>query len=163
MMVLRRNIGNLRIDQKGCAGFTLVETLVALLILAVAMAGFAFALKPHEIASSPVRIAEQIQMMLLHARSDAIMSGRNKSVAIDVEAGRLRFGAQTVSLSSHLSLRLLTGQELVATDGQATLVFLSDGGSSGAEIEIIDQRGRRALVRVNWLTGLPILSVGGDQ
>lgn len=145
------------------SGFTLIEMLVTLTILAMVMTGFAMNMARRDNTPTPREKAKQIQSMLYLARSEAIGSGENRTVVIDTKNRRFDFGRRKpVVLADGQKLRVVAGRELISGDGKVSLVFLPDGGSSGADIEVTDARERSATLRINWLTGLPTL-LGADR
>lgn len=138
-------------------GFTLVEVLVTLTILAMVLSGFAMNMARRDNVPTPREKAKEIQAMLYLARSQAISSGIRKEVGINVKARRFAYAdSKTVVLAERQKLRIVAGRDLIE-NGQVSLFFLADGGSSGGEIEITDDRERSATLRINWLTGLPAL------
>ncbi len=145
--------------ERTTAGFTLIEVLVTLTILTMVLTGFAMNMARRDNVPTPRDKAREIQAMLYLARSEAISSGEDSEVVIDIDNKRLNYGdRKTIILSQKHKLRIVAGRELISADRKVTLVFLPDGGSSGADIEISDQRERSAKLRINWLTGIPSLA-----
>ncbi|MEZ5810816.1 MAG: GspH/FimT family pseudopilin [Rhizobiaceae bacterium] len=145
------------------AGFTLLEMLVTLTILAMVVTGFAVNMARRDNTPTPRETAKQVQSMLYLARSDAIGSGESRTVVIDTKNRRFDYRDHSpVTLADGQKLRVVAGRELISSDGKVSLVFLPDGGSSGADIEVTDARERSATLRINWLTGLPAL-LGADR
>ncbi|MCR4265786.1 prepilin-type N-terminal cleavage/methylation domain-containing protein [Nitratireductor sp. ZSWI3] len=140
-------------------GFTLVEMLVALAVLALVIGVSVPALRGNRSSGSTEAVAREIQMLLWRARVNAIAQGGNSTVLIDIPHGEVRYAVvdRTISIPDTMTATLLTGRELVAADGEAALVFFPDGASSGAELRITDERGKRSSVLVPWLTGIPTL------
>ncbi len=145
-------------------GFTLLEVLVTLTILAMVLSGFAMNMARRDNVPTPMDKAKEVQAMLYFARSKAITSGRRTTVTIDIDAKQFFYeGKIPVALEEGHRLNVIAGQELISADRKVSLEFLPDGGSSGADIEITDQRERNAKIRINWLTGLPALVAGDAQ
>ena len=158
------NIENRDGSDTGREGFTLIEMLVTLTILTMVLTGFAMSMARRDNAPAPRDRAKEIQAMLYLARSDAITSGQSSVVKIQTKIRRFEYGARKpVVLAENQQLRVVAGRELTNAAGEVSLVFLPDGGSSGAEIEITDDRNRSAKLRINWLTGLPALLPGGGR
>jgi len=145
------------------SGFTLIEFLVTMVILATVLGTVGSTLARRENRITPLMGAESLQSLLFQARSDAILKGRN--VLFTLDAGNKRYvypqGARPVQLPETLEIRMIAGSEFVTDEGRTYhLVFRPDGSSSGAEIQISDAAGNQARIEVNWLTGLPRLKVG---
>lgn len=142
-------------------GFTLIEVIVTLTILAMVLSGFAMNMARRDNVPSPRDMAKKVQAILYLARSAAITSGESRAVVINTKDRRFDYVShKSVVLADGQRLRVVAGRELVSGDGEVTLIFLPDGGSSGADIEITDERQRSAKLRINWLTGLPVLLPG---
>ena len=138
-------------------GFTLIEVVVTLSILAMLMTGMAMTMARRDNTPTPVQKAKEIQAMLYLARTDAISKSSAAKVTVDIADRRFEYPSRRpISLEAGQKLKIVTGRSLINGD-VVDLLFLADGGSSGADIEITDGRGRSAMLRVNWLTGLPSL------
>ncbi|WP_062232545.1 GspH/FimT family pseudopilin [Aureimonas sp. N4] len=138
----------------GEAGFTLVEMLVVLAIMALVAAGSSYALAGSRPARMVAATEDRLVADLQRTRLDAMRSGRMRSLAFD-GAARLwrREGAQPFPLPDGITLQLTTAREAGrAGTGEATIVFLPDGRSTGGKVEIAGA-GLRRMVEVNWLTG----------
>ncbi len=146
------------------SGFTLIEFLVTLVILATVLGTVGSTLARRENRVTPLMSAEAMQSALFQARSDAILRGRNTVFTID--AGNKRYiypqGGKPVQLPDDQEMRMVAGSEFTDPDGRTYyLVFRPDGSSSGAEITLANAAGSSAArIDVNWLTGLPRLRVG---
>jgi general secretion pathway protein H len=138
-------------------GFSLIEMMVVLAILAVATGLFASTLRPGSRGTTPEAIAYKLHAVFLRARINAISRGGIQAVQLDMATRQVVYlgGKQTVGLPEHLEGNLLIGRELLAADGAATLLFFPDGASSGAKISFADGTNNKASVLVPWLTGVP--------
>jgi len=148
------------------AGFTLVEFLVTLAILALVLGSVGSTLARRENRVTPLMSAESMQSMLFRARSDAVLKGRNTLFAINAGAKQYVYpaGSTPVQLPDDQEVRMIAGSEFVSPEGSTYyLVFRPDGSSSGAEILLRNAAGTEARIEVNWLTGLPRLRVGTSQ
>jgi general secretion pathway protein H len=138
------------------AGFTLLEMLVTMLVVAVALALGGSVIARRDMTPTPAQVARQLQATFLQARSDAVRRGRDAAVLVDIAGRRFAYpeAATPVPLPDGTDVRLVAGA--VASDGGRTLVvFRADGSSSGADLILADGRHADARVAVNWLTGLP--------
>ena len=136
------------------AGFTLVEMLVVLAIMALVAAIAAPGLVSNYRTKNLETLAGEITMRLRLSRTSAIATARPKQVVVDLGARAFRFGERdTLTLPDDVKMTVTTGQETVIADRQTVLTFLPDGSASGMDIAL-ERKGRTARIAVNWLTGL---------
>ena len=134
-------------------GFTLVELLVVLVVLALVMAvmprlfaggqGRELAIASHDLAS-----------VLREARGLALRSGHTAAVIIDLSTGtyRLMGSDQVHRLPSRMHLTLLTTAEDRVDAASASIRFFADGSSTGGRVTL-SEGSRSAAVGIDWLTG----------
>lgn len=145
------------------AGFTLIEFLVAMVMIAMVLGSVGSTMARRDNRATTLQSAQAMQSLLFQARSDAILKGENVLVAIDATNRRYTYprGATPVTLPEGQVIRMIAGAEFVSDDGSTYfLVFRPDGSSSGAEILLSDARSGQARIDVNWLTGVPQLKAG---
>ncbi|WP_037394587.1 prepilin-type N-terminal cleavage/methylation domain-containing protein [Sinorhizobium fredii] len=138
------------------AGFTLVEMLVVLAVVAAATGVSFLGVRAIRAVNSPDAFAHRIGESLVALRYRALNTGRAQSARFDVQRKRMvaAVGGSGVILPAEYSLVVTAGKEAVERDLGSSITFLPDGSSSGVEISISDLRGNDAKLRVNWLTGL---------
>ena len=135
-------------------GFTLVEMLVVLAIMALVAAIAAPGLVSHYRSKSLETVAGEITMRLRLSRTSAIATARPRQIVVDLGSRLIRFGERdSLALPDDVKVTVITGQETVVADRQTVLTFLPDGSASGMDIAL-EQKGRTARIAVNWLTGL---------
>lgn len=134
-------------------GFTLLETLAALAILALAMtAGTALLRGP-----SPRLKAEAAARSLCGAvrltRARALSTHRPISFSVDVERKAYASAAAPEALlprEAAVQINVAGNQRVGSSIG--AIVFYPGGESSGGDIALVIE-GMRATIGVNWLTG----------
>jgi general secretion pathway protein H len=157
-MTMRTQI--LASDHENEAGFTLIEFLVAMVMIAMVMGSIGSTMVRRDNRATTLQSAQAMQSLLFRARSDAILKGGNALVAIDAANGQYTYpsNAAPVRLPEGQTIRMIVGAEFVSEDGSTYfLVFRPDGSSSGADIVLSDERSGGARIEVNWLTGVPRL------
>jgi general secretion pathway protein H len=140
--------------RRGTSGFTLVELILALLIMALA-----YGLVAPRIGSSSTGLeiqaaTQQVAAGLRRARTLAIQSRRDSELAIDVSN---KFFSVTgdkkhYQLPASLDYAMYTASSQ-QIDGKIGMIrFLPDGSSSGGQV-IVRSGAFRQAVNVDWITG----------
>lgn len=141
------------VSARGSAGFTLLETLVVVVIVAL-VAAIAW---PRISTPSPSLLVRTTALRLAadlrSARADAMRTGATQTVTVDParrmvwqnEDGRPRRLARAVRIS------------VSGATGTGIVTFRPDGGSSGGDF-VLAAGSQRTSVSVDWMTGT--VSVG---
>lgn len=136
-------------------GFTLVELLVVLVILALVLA-----LLPPFLAGGQARAELQsatgeLAAALRETRSRAIHDGKTAIFIVDGAHGTfgvLAADAPLRRLSKGFRLGLLAPRDQTLEPGRGIIRFFADGSSTGGVVRLL--RGeRQADVAIDWLTG----------
>lgn len=147
----RRN----RPSASSTAGYTLAELIVVLVILGLATA----LIGPRVLGPSSARdlrtATETFTDMASQARNQAILSGQDTRLLVDVEAKSIRIVPSGAMRKLPDSVALtVTAAESEQVGLVAGVRFFPDGSSTGASIEVeVDGRPLRE-VRIEWVTGL---------
>lgn len=136
----------------GNSGFTLIEVLVVLVILALTMAIVVPAISKGQ-GGSLDDVARDMLVTLRKARSDAVLGQRTSVVLVDVNGRRYwqeRDGRDSSIPKSMTVTASVATSEL--SNGVAGIRFFPDGSSSGGFIQL--SMGESASkVQVDWLNG----------
>jgi general secretion pathway protein H len=133
---MRRRI---QAGRQGQAGFTLIELIVVMAVMAL-IAGLVIVRKPwHSVGLDTEATVRTLTSTLRIARSRAIAQNRDVVVVTGETGFALDGGAPAV---------LPAGEAL----SPSQVTFMPDGGSSGATI-LLASGPRRIAISVNWLTG----------
>jgi general secretion pathway protein H len=140
-------------------GFSLIEMLLVLVILALVSSLFVPTLRHGGRDKTPAAMAYELQAVFLKARANAISRGVTESIQLDLTEKEVTYSGaeQAIRIPESLQANLLVGRQLLVTDGAATLLFFPDGGSSGVKVTFTDQKRNVAGVVVSWLTGTPVV------
>lgn len=132
-------------------GFTLLETLVVLVILALMLAVVVPAVS-RGLGTSLNDVARDMHTELRKARSQAVHLQRSRLFVLDLEDysfrggdGRLRDIPQNFELHARTASREMHGE-------RAGIRFYPDGSSSGGRVGI-SEGGAYVWLEVDWLTG----------
>jgi len=137
------------------AGFTLVEMLIVIVILAIVSAVTIPALRSNpddELTTS----AKALTTLMQRSRQTAIERG--ETVALVVDAEHTRYWAMIVrpgnadSVVSYGAIELSSGATLTADESRSRYVFGPSGGASGGPI-VVRMDSRAAVITLNQWTG----------
>jgi general secretion pathway protein H len=134
-------------------GFTLVETLVVLLILALAASAI-----PRVLGAGRAGItraaANDAVAMLREARMEARRTGRATRVVFDTAQGTFRRaeGGRAVRLPPDAALVVEGAASEADAEGRVAIRFDAEGGSTGGRLRLA-QGGAAFVVEVDWMTG----------
>ncbi|MFN8542625.1 MAG: GspH/FimT family pseudopilin [Candidatus Binatia bacterium] len=130
----------------GTLGLTLLETLLALAVVALA----ARIVLPRVAAPSGVAVdvaARRLADTLTLARERAVLGGRPGRVRLDLDAGRWTDGDMATVLPAGLRLRAVdTGADRDARTGTVDVAFDPAGDARPVTVDLADERGRTARV-----------------
>jgi general secretion pathway protein H len=135
-------------------GFTLIEMLVTLAVLALIMA-----LVPAYLAGSRDRVelksaARAVAAALRETREEALAHNRPEAFVIDLDRGWFRGAAMKDEqpVPSGIGVTLVTTAEDQRGAGRGAIRFFPDGSSTGGGVILARGTGRYDVL-VDWLTG----------
>lgn len=133
------------------AGFTLIEVLVVLTILALMMAVVVPAIN-RGMSVTANDVARDVQIGLRKARSEAVTQQKSQAFFIDTQNREYQIsGRKTTRLPDDIELTAKVAQR-EAMEGKAAVRFYPDGSSTGGRIAI-RQEDEQILINIDWLTG----------
>jgi general secretion pathway protein H len=94
----------------------------------------------------------EVMAMLVSGRYSAITEGETQDVIIDPEKKELKLNNTVKGLPGSVEVTVVSAREL-NREGAGVIRFYADGSSSGGGVQLEDESGRRAQVRVDWLLG----------
>ena len=125
------------------AGFTLIETIVVLVILGLALTIVAGFLPRRNTTLELAAASGRVASALRQARARAILYNRPVLVAVSADGH---------SLATDGIVRPLPAAVAMTMVGPAAIRFAPDGSASGGGI-LVRIPGRARVIRVEWLTG----------
>jgi general secretion pathway protein H len=146
------------------AGFTLLEIMVVLAVMALALAlitpDMAGMLRRLELTSTTRELASALR----YTRSHAIAVGRPADFWLNVKERKYRAADERKvrRLPDSLRLHLKTADTQTAGGSSGYIRFFPDGSSTGGQVRI-ESGGAARRLDVNWLTGEVRLSGGGNS
>jgi len=147
-IILRR-----RLDRSVTAGFTLLEMLIVMTIMAlVALIAVPLLGRPSNTLLLETT-ARDLAGALRLTRAAAI--ARNVDIALDIDVDRHTFRSDAIPLQSFASgivAELTVAEPERVTSSHGAFRFFPDGSSTGGDI-VLHLQGMEARICVNWLTG----------
>lgn len=144
----------------GRAGFTLMEMLVVLAIIAFVASMSSRLLRP---TSPRLRVEAAARALCSAARATRVRAvATNQEATLFIDVARKSFSSAVTAETAlpseaRVDLSVAGGQRLGG--GVGGIVFFPTGGSTGGDVSI-ELAGARAHVGVNWLTGATTCEVG---
>ena len=133
------------------AGFTLIEVVAVMLIIAL-LASLAITMMPGTGRAKLKAVTMETAALLRRERLSAILTGRERQVAIDGERRILiGDGGGTVAIPTDVAIDLLSASA-AQRDRAMVVRFHPDGASSGAVLRLSREKAEYE-IRVNWYTG----------
>ena len=145
------NIGALQSRRQ--AGFTLVEMVVVMMIIALIMGIVATSLSRSISGAESREAARNIVAALRYTRTRAILDKKETVFRVDTESRSYSApGRPRVTLPEGVEVSLTTARSEMTTDTAGGIRFFPDGGSTGGHVDLfVNEREYR--VDVAWLTG----------
>jgi general secretion pathway protein H len=138
---------------RDAAGFTLVEVMVVMVIIALVM-GLVATSMSRSISGAEARAASRdLVASLRYTRARAIIDKAEQVFLVDTETRSYQApGRERVELPEGVDLTITTATTELVSDAVSGIRFFPDGGSTGGHIELTVNK-REYRVNVAWLTG----------
>ena len=137
-----------------CAGFTLVELLVVLIIMSLVMGLVGFSMS-RSLTGAKVRASgRDLMAALRYTRLQAVTSRREQRLMVNVDERYYVIPVKNkrVSFPHGIRVDLLTARSELSAEHTGAIRFFPDGSSTGGRVTL--HLGQRTwVVAVGWLTG----------
>lgn len=139
--------------QRPARGFTLIEILAVVALLALAMTVVAVTMGDGLSGMRVKAASRDLVAALRYTRGQAIVKRESRALSIDVDQRRYRApGRRWVELPGKMTMKLVTARSELEEDGVGRIRFFPDGASTGGHVEL--EMGQAVWrIEVNWLTG----------
>ncbi len=144
-------VGNKSSALRSAAGFTLIDMLVVLSIVALALALVVPAISK-SMVESVHDVARDVQISLRQTRAKAVSGQQSRLFWVNTQDNSyVNHKGKTKSFSSVISMRVKVATTEI--DGaKAGVRFFPDGSSTGGQLTVYDA-GAAVSVNIDWLTG----------
>lgn len=148
---------------RGEAGFSLLEIMIALAILALAVTLVGAAFGRSSVGLRFDAATRELALNLREAQARALRSGRDVALVIDVDTRlyRLQDDPQ-VQLPEGITLNVISAGEVMASSRRPVISFAPDGSSTGGAIRL-SLEDRSSTISIDWLTGAVTTASGGGD
>ncbi|CAH1386512.1 GspH/FimT family pseudopilin [Candidatus Nitrotoga sp. M5] len=143
-----------RIKSRASAGFTILELLVVLTLMAMVYALAVPMISAGMPGTELKGAARQLAAGLRQARSQAVTRKVESTLTLDVEKRNFKVSGdqRQYALPAKLDISLFTAQSELLPDKIGAIRFYPDGSSTGGRITVTSGD-RKYDVNVDWLTG----------
>jgi general secretion pathway protein H len=134
-------------------GFTLIELVVVILLVALAVGVTAFSMSAMLESAKVKSASRDLVAALRHTRGQAIVKREAQVLELDVEARTYTApGRRAVELPRGVELRVLTARSERVDENRGRIRFYRDGSSTGGNVRLLAGE-REWRINVAWLTG----------
>jgi len=149
--------------RRRASGFTLIELMAVLVLLALAMTAVTFSFSK-SLQSAKIRGASRdLVAALRYTRGQAIVKGKQEVLLLNLDDNSYNApGKNSIKLPKGMGLRLTTAESELTGGNSGGIRFFPDGSSTGGHISVF-QGQREWRVNVAWLTGDIALDEAPEQ
>ena len=134
-------------------GFTLIEMMAVLMLMALIAGAVAFSLGSNLKGVKTRAAVRDLTAAMRYTRGQAIVKHEQRALEIDVEARSYQApGRPIVELPEGLEMKLLTAATEQTGDSKGLIRFFPDGSSSGGRVTL-KRQDHEWRVEIAWLTG----------
>jgi general secretion pathway protein H len=151
-MGVSATLPNVKQQSTFASGFTLVELVAAITIVALLLAASIPATVRFYDSMQYRKAVRDVITSLSAARVQAVTSGIAQDVALNPQMHLLRFDGKTHRLPTAYNVVIHSARE-VNRGGEGVIRFYPEGGSSGGDIDIAQSNGAGVRISVDWLVG----------
>lgn len=136
------------------AGFTLVELLAAIVIVALAASTVTLGFSRRPDRNSVSALAAETASLARSTRALAVETGRDAVLVVDLERRTVlsRAAVRPLAIPPDMDLEVIAAMQERAGPGVSGIRFYPDGASTGGTIRL-GHSGMSHEVRINWFTG----------
>ncbi|MCW8925797.1 MAG: GspH/FimT family pseudopilin [Xanthomonadales bacterium] len=137
----------------GNRGFTLVEVMVVMVIIALVMGMVATSMSRSISGAEARAAARKVVASLRYTRARAVLDKSERVFLVNTEERSYQApGRKQVQLPEGVDVTVTTARSEITAEDVAGIRFFPDGGSTGGHIELfVNEREYR--INVAWLTG----------
>ncbi|TPQ28654.1 GspH/FimT family pseudopilin [Methylomonas sp. HW2-6] len=154
MAALPASANALRRPPRSCAGFTLIELVVVLLVAVLGFAALGGSIGSGNKSTQLQALARDLASALRYAQGQALATQRQTSVAIDLRNNSYQISNRdkVYTFAEEVDVSLVVAEEEFGADQIGSIRFFGDGSSTGGRITL-EWGNQLRRIDVNWITG----------
>jgi general secretion pathway protein H len=134
-------------------GFTLIELMAVILLLAIALTAVTFSFSKSLKSARVAAASRDLVAALRYTRGQAIVKGQQEVLMLNLDDNTYTApGKSAAKLPSDMHMQLTTAEQEVTGGNAGGIRFFADGSSTGGHISVLQER-REWRINVAWLTG----------
>lgn len=135
-------------------GFTLIELAVVLFIVILGFAAIGVGISSGGDSAAHQAAARDLVSALRYARGQALLAREQTTVDLNLTDNSYTVSGRdkTFSIPEGVAITVVTAQEELKNDEQASIRFFPDGSSTGGRVKL-EKKGVNWQIDINWLTG----------
>lgn len=143
-----------RRPRRCCAGFTLIELVVVLLVAVLGFAALGGSIGSGNKSTQLQALARDLASALRYAHGQALATQRQTSVAIDLRNNSYQISNRdkVYTFAEEVDVSLVIAEEEFGADQTGSIRFFGDGSSTGGRITL-EWGTQLRRIDVNWITG----------
>ena len=143
-----------RRPRRSCAGFTLIELIVVLMVAVLAFAALGGSIGTGNKSTQLQALARDLASALRYAHGEALATQQQTGVAIDLRNNSYRISNRdkVYTFAEEVDVSLVVAEEEFGADQIGNIRFFGDGSSTGGRITL-EWGNQLRRIDVNWITG----------
>ena len=142
-----------RITNPRSRGFTLIELMAVILLLAIALTAVTFSFSKSLKSARITAASRDLVAALRYTRGQAIVKGQQEVLVLNLDDNSyIAPGKGAHKLPDDMHMQLTTAEQEVTGGNAGGIRFFADGSSTGGHISVLQDR-REWRINVAWLTG----------
>lgn len=134
-------------------GFTLIELMAVIILLAIALTAVTFSFSKSLKSARITAASRDLVAALRYTRGQAIVKGKQEVLTLNLDDNTYTApGKSAHKLPEDMRMQLTTAEQEVTGGNAGGIRFFADGSSTGGHISVLQDR-REWRINVAWLTG----------
>jgi general secretion pathway protein H len=139
--------------KKSQSGFTLLEIIVVMVMIAVILGFFSSSMMASLKKAELRAVSKNLVSAIRYTRGQAVVKHTQKTITFNVEKKTYKAPRKKlVTIPEEIEIYIYTAESEIPDESTGSIRFFSDGSSTGGWIKLV-QGEKIWKINVNWLTG----------